>query len=122
MKFLMTVPMLILLITSCSSPNKQRTKWTDKSMRVMIDPDSIDEENYVQIQSALVRSGKFTVVDRARGMQAAEKEQERLHRNNSDRFEDKEKWAHWGKMYGVGSIIVPHVQCTKENSFMNRTK
>lgn len=110
-----------LLSVGCSSV-KERTKWTDKGMRVMIDPDSIDEENYVQIQHALVSSGKFTVVDRARGMNAMKKEQERTQRIESDRFADKEKWSHWGKMYGVGSIVVAHTQCLKENSFMNRTK
>lgn len=111
-----------ILFTACSSAPVARTKWTDKSMRVMIDPDSINEENYVQIQQALVRSGKFTVVDRARGMNAVKKEQELTHRKEEDRFADKEKWSHWGKMYGVGSIIVAHVECTKDSTAFNRTK
>jgi len=105
------------VLAGCSSIPK--TKWTDKSLRVMLDPDSISEENYVQIQSALVQSSKFTVVDRAAGMRAAEKEQERLHRTESDRFADKDKWAHWGKLYGVASIIVGHAQCRKTGSFWN---
>lgn len=110
----------LVILAGCSSA--PRTKWTDKSMRVMIDPDSIDEENYVQIQRAIVGSGKFTVVDRARGMKAMKKEQERTQRTEEDRFADKEKWSHWGKMYGVGSIIVAHVQCRQEHATFNRTK
>jgi hypothetical protein len=118
---IISVIFLLMGISSCATPTP-RTKWTDKNMRVMIDPDSIDEENYVQIQHSLVSAGKFTIVDRSRGMNAMKKEQERTQRGEADRFADKEKWSHWGKMYGVGSIVVAHMQCTKENSFMNRTK
>jgi uncharacterized protein (DUF2249 family) len=60
---------------------------------------------------ALVKSNTFTVVDRENGFKAMKIEQERLHRDEADRYEDKQKWAHWGKMYGVGGIIVPHVNC-----------
>ncbi len=114
-----TLAILILLATAVGCSSAPRSKWTDKNMRVFLDPDSISEEHFVQIQSALVRSGKFTVVDRAVAMQAIKKEQERLHRNESDRFEDKEKWAHWGKLYGVGSIVVGHAQCQPKGSFWN---
>ena len=102
------------LAVACSTTPVPKTKWTDKNMRLLIDPDSVPEEHYVQIQNALVRSGKFTVVDRAQGMRAVQKEQERLHRNESDRFADREKWSHWGKMYGVGTIVIGHVNCMKE--------
>jgi len=119
MKIILFV-LLSLAVTGCAST--PRTKWTDKAMRVMIDPDSVSEENYVQIQTALVKSGRFTIVDRARGMNAMKKEQERTQRIEEDRYADKEKWSHWGKMYGVGSIIVAHTQCTKEHSTFNRTK
>lgn len=108
-------------ITGCSST--PRTKWSDKSMRVMIDPDSIDEENYVQVLQALVQSEKFTVVDRSRGWKAAKKEQERLHQGSeAGRYEDKEKWAHWAKLYGVGAIVVANAQCQKANAFLSQTK
>jgi hypothetical protein len=113
--------LVVGFVSSCST-STPRTKWTDKNMRVMIDPDSIDEENYVQIQQALVSAGNFTIVDRARGMNAMKKEQERTQRVEADRFADKEKWSHWGKMYGVGSIVVGHLQCRKENVLFNRTK
>jgi len=118
MKTLILIISLLALV-GCASAPVPKTKWTDKNMRVMIDPDSIDAEHYVQIQTALVRSAKFTVVDRGTALRAAQKEQERLHRNEADRFEDKEKWAHWGKLYGVGSIIVAHAQCVKEGVWYN---
>lgn len=123
MKTTILLVLATLTLASCSSGQvKERTKWTDKGMRVMIDPDSIGEENYVQIQNALVNSGKFTVVDRAQGLKAMKKEQETTQRVETDRFADKEKWSHWGKMFGVGSIIVAHTQCRREHSMFNRNK
>lgn len=107
-----TVLLVSLLFMGCSSVPK--TKWTDKNMRIMVDPDSIDVANYVEVQTALVKTGKFMVIDRASAYKAAQKEQERLHKTEGDRFEDKEKWAHWGKMYGVGAIVVGHIQCVHE--------
>jgi len=106
----------VLLITACSHTTP-RTRFTDKTTRVMIDPDSIDANNYVRIQQALMQSGKFVVIDRAQAYNAIKAEQERLHRDEATRFEDKEKWAHWGKLYGVGGVIVGHSQCAREKSF-----
>lgn len=105
-------------VTGCSTA---RTKWTDKTMRVMIDPDGIDANHYVKIQQALVESGKWVVVDRGMGYNAIQKEQEREHRFQTDRFLDKEKFAHWGKLYGVGGIVVAHAQCqVKDGWFLKK--
>lgn len=109
---------LVLVFVGCSSEQK-RTRFTDKNMRVMIDPDSISIENYVRIQKALVETGAFAVIDRSKGMNAIKKEQERLHRNEVDRFADREKWAQWGRLYGVGAIVVAHDQCYNKQSFWN---
>lgn len=103
------------IFASCASA--PRTKWTDKTMRVMIDPDSISADHHVAIQKALVESGKWFVVDRAKGYQALKAEQERLHRDEEDRYADREKYAHWGKMYGVGGIVVAAAQCKKKQGF-----
>lgn len=113
--------LLILVIASavgCSSSLK-RTKWTDKNMRVFIDCQQLDDSQCAQLKYSIVSSGVFTVVDRDSGMTAIQKEQERMHRKQIDRFDDKEKWAHWGKLYGAASAIVAHVQCQQENSFWN---
>jgi hypothetical protein len=77
----------------------------------MIDPESIDAEHYVKISSALVKSGRFIVIDRAAGFNAIKREQERIHRSDVDRFADREKYAHWGKLYGVGGVVVAHADC-----------
>jgi hypothetical protein len=100
----------LILIVGCASPEK-KTKFSDKNMRLMIDPASISPENYARLQTALVQQEMWTVLDRSSGLEAIKKEQETLHRTSSDRYEDKEKWAQWGKLYGVGSIIVAHAQC-----------
>lgn len=94
-----------------------RTKWTDPAMRIMIDPDGIDANHYVKIQQALVASGKWVVVDRGMGYNAIKKEQEREHREQTDRFLDREKFAHWGKLYGVGGVVVAHAQCTTKDGW-----
>lgn len=101
----------LTILSACASKEVKRTKFTDKAMRIMIDPASVDVQNYTSIQSALVQSNNWVVVDRARGLAAIKKEQEQLHRTSIDRFEDKEKFAHWGKLYGVGGVLVGHVQC-----------
>ncbi len=101
-----------LFIVGCSSKTP-RTVWTDPVMRVMVDPDSIDTANYVRITNALIKNGKFRVIDRGQGYMAARKEQDRLHREKLNRFDDKEKFALWAKMYGVGGIVTAHSQCQR---------
>ena len=85
----------------------------------MIDPDSIDPKDHITLQNDLIASNKFYVVDRANAYKAIKKEQEREHRDNQDRFEDKQKYAQWGKLYGVGGVIVAHLQCTDNPSTEN---
>lgn len=102
------------LITGCATP---RTRWTDKTMRVLINPEGISANHYVKIQQALTESGKWVVVDRGMAYDAIKKEQEREHREQSDRFLDREKFAHWGKLYGVGGIVVAHAQCTTKDGW-----
>lgn len=117
MKRVITISILLIL-ASCSS-NKPRTKWTDKNMRVMIDPMSLESVDYVRLQAALVTSKKWAVIDRAKAFSAIKKEQEMLHRKNVDRFDDKQKWAQWGKLYGIGGVIVANVKCHRVRSFWN---
>lgn len=104
-----------LCMFGCSSAVK-RTKYSDKTMRVLIDPSSIDSSNHVAIQQALVETGKFFVVDRSKAFAAIVHEQNRQHTSMSDRFEDREKYAQWGKMYGAGGVITAHVQCANNGT------
>lgn len=80
-------------------------------MRVMINPEGLTEVEYMDIQTQLVQTNMFTVVDRSRGIQAIKKEQREQHVTEKERYEDREKFAHWGKLYGVGSVIVAHSEC-----------
>ncbi len=107
MKNLLVISILVLL-ASCSTA---RTKYSDKNMRVMINPEGLSEVEYMDIQDRLVETGAFTVVDRSRGIKAIKREQNEQHVSEKDRYEDREKFAHWGKLYGVGSVIVAHSEC-----------
>lgn len=109
---------LLVSMIGCSSP-PIRSKWADKNMRVMIDPDSVSVQDYVAIQTALVKEDRFMVVDRAQGLRAIKTEQERLHRREIDRYADNEKWAIWGRLLGVGAVVVGHSQCTRVKPFFN---
>lgn len=115
MRNLVLIFMLATVIAGCAST--PRTKWTDKTMRVLIDPDSIEANHYVRIQQSLVASGKWFVVDRASAFRAIKKEQNQIHREETDRYSDKEKFSHWGKLYSVGGIVVAKAQCTNKQTW-----
>lgn len=104
--------------SSCSH-RPVMTKYENPIMRVMIDPDSIQYDQFMMLQTSLLQSGKFIVVDRSSGFKAAKKEQERQHRGEADRFDDREKYAWYGKMYGVGGIVVAGVRCERMASFLS---
>jgi hypothetical protein len=106
----------VLGLTGCST-ERVRTKWTDPAGRVMVDPRSVSAEDYVSIVTALTQSGKWFVVDRSNGLRAIKAEQEMLHRNEVDRFDDQEKYALWGKLYGVGAVVVGTKKCRSFRGF-----
>ena len=111
---------LMLLLVSCSSL-PEKTRWNEVAMRVMVDPDSIPESQYVVLISSLMQSGRWSVIDRARGWEAVKQEQERTHVSEPERYDSRYKWAMWGKMYGVGGVIVANVQCEEQRTwFLNR--
>lgn len=108
----------IVFLASCNS-KPVRSKNSDKTLRVAIDADSIDQKNHTILQNDLVNSKKFYVVDRSEGLRAIKIEQEKLHREDADRYEDKQKYAQWGKLYGIGSIIVAKMNCADNPSTEN---
>lgn len=105
------------IATGCATA---RTKYSDKNMRVMIDSEGLDYRQLVRLQTSLVQTGKFTVVDRAAGFKALKREQDRQHRIEADRYSDREKFAQWGKLYGVGTVLTANVQCVDKASFWNQ--
>lgn len=113
---LLTV-LLVVLLNACAS--EQRTKYSDHAMRVFLDPDTIDEANYSLVQTALVNSGKFTVVDRGAAINAAIKEQDRLHKDQKDRFDNKGKYARMSRLLGAGGVVVARANCVVSPSIFN---
>lgn len=114
MKYVLLIS-LALFLSNCAS--KERTKWTDPAMRVMVDPTGIPARDYVRIVSALKKSGKWFVVDRRDGLRAIFKEQRMIHRVRPDQFKDEEKYSIWGRLYGVGGVVIAHVDCAKTYGF-----
>lgn len=110
----------MLLLVSCSSL-PEKTIWNEVAMRVMVDPDSVPESQYVVLIGSLMQSGRWSVVDRARGWEAVKQEQERTHVSEPERYDNRYKWAMWGKMYGVGGVIIANAQCEEKRTwFLNK--
>lgn len=101
---------LLLVLVGVSSCAVKRTKDSDKSMRVMLDPKSLDQNESMSVKAALFDSGKFYIVDRSQAYNAVIQEQDRQH-SDDNRFENSQKYAQWGKMYGAGSVIVASSKC-----------
>lgn len=116
--FIVFIITISTLSSGCSSV--RRTKFTDPVMRIAIDPTGIDANNYVRIQQALSETGKWIIVDRSLAFEAIIKEQQRQHRDMSDRFMDKEKYAIFGRLLGVGGIITAHNQCVLKKGFWKK--
>ena len=118
MKSILIIAVLFTL-ASCAT---KRTKFSDKNMRIMVDSSGLNMSDYTSLQTALVQSNVWTVLDRSRGLAAVKNEQEQLHQYNSDRYEPSEKFAHWGKLYGVGAVIVAHSECHNRPNQWNTTE
>lgn len=121
MRNYITILLLAAMATGCAGKTP-RTKFSDPVLRVMIDPDSLPANHHVRVQQALVASGKWIVVDRSDGLRAIVKEQNQLHRDSVDRFSDREKWARWGALLGIGGVVVGRVQCADKQSWFSGSK
>lgn len=117
-------------LCGCSTA-PQITKWTSPDLRVAIDPMGIDPANYVRVEEALVKTGKFFVIDRGSGFKAALNEQD--HNNGRqygsydktatfERYGDSDRYARIGKLYGVGSVIVAQTRCGVVQGFFKNTR
>lgn len=110
--------LVVGLVSGCSTA---RHRDNSPELRVMVDAESVDAISRMQIQSFLLKSGRFYVVDRAEGLSAAVKEQNMLHRDHAERFSPEEKYALWAKLYGVGGVVVAKSSCTKLAGWMAYT-
>lgn len=113
MKIVLLAPLLLIVI-SCATP---RTKDTDPSLRTMVDPQNLDKSNYARIVTALKASGKYIVVDRADGFEAAKREQDFQYTDASQRVETRERYATYFKMFGAGAIVSAKSMCHPSQRF-----
>ena len=113
---------LLLILSACSTTHVRRDLANDPARRVFIDPHGIDPANYVAVRRAIVQTGKFEVVDRAEGFQAAILEQELQHNRMGQNFSDKEKWAWMGEFYGAAAVVHATVQCFEKKNFWGTFK
>lgn len=111
---------LLILLVLASGCGTSMVRSNSPELRVMVDPDSVSRNSLHELEAELMDSGRFYVVTRGAGFAAAQREQERLHRDEPTRYEDAQKWAHWGKLYGVGGIIVAHQECQEKDGFVSR--
>lgn len=110
---------LVVSLLGCATP---RTKHTDPAMRVFVDPDSLDKKNLPRLKAALQAFGNWIVVDRDAGYNAMNKEQDRQYKDSENRIDQRERYAIWGKQYGVGGVITASSQCSASKRFLaNRT-
>jgi curli biogenesis system outer membrane secretion channel CsgG len=111
--------LLLLILITASSCAVKRTRDSDKGLRVAVDSTGINQEDHAGLQNALVQSGKFYVIDRLRAFKSIKNEQDRLHRTEADRYAPAQKYAHYGKLYGVGSVVVATAKCSGAESSKN---
>lgn len=94
----------------------ERNKWSDKNMRISVQPhvNGCDEVDTADIQAQLMKQNKWTIVDRQAGYRSAFGEQDLVHLQKADRFANNYKYSHFGKMSGVGSIVIPKCYCGRD--------
>lgn len=121
MKTLFYIVGLVLVLVTCTRcASTPRNKLTDPTHRVAVDNAGIEAKHFVQIVNALKENGRFIIVDRSRGFEAILKEQEREHKDMPDRFADREKYALWARVFGLGAIIIAHADCTVKSGFFKK--
>lgn len=112
---------LTALLSACSSGPVRKTermeKWTAPEMRIAVYSPDLPSMSQSQVQDALQETGRFWIVSRGEGLKAIFSEQEMLHRDQMERFENKEKWAHWGKAHGVGAVMFAQNRCQEVVSY-----
>ncbi len=115
----MKILILTLISVVLSSCAVKRTRDSDKTLRVMLDPKSTQSEDYDSIENALVESGKFYVIDRGAAFNAVKKEQSSEYTQEADRYQPEGKYAHYGQLLGAGAVVVVSSECGGAQSSQN---
>jgi len=118
MKNLIIIGLLLSFTSGCAT---SRTRYSDAQMRIAIDARSIDKKHHDKLLTA-VKSGEreWQVIDRAAGFRFTIEEQDREHgKKTADRFLAEDKYAHWGKLYGVGAVLIASAECQDQKGLFN---
>ena len=115
---MMVLSAIIVGVSTLTGCGHARTKLTDAQHRIAIDPTGLSARQYVRFQQALVASGKWIVVDRAMGMDAVMKEQNKEHVAQPERFADMQKYALWKEMMGIGAVAIGHADCFTKSGWL----
>lgn len=118
MKTLIFVILIAMIVSGCATP---MTKFNSPVMRVFVDPDTLNQADYTRVVHAISKTGKFKVVDRKAGYQAALNEQDRQHVNQANRFDNREKFALYAKLFGARGVVVATAECQDSTGFFANT-
>lgn len=100
----------LMALVSCAS-KEQRTVESDQVLRVAIDISNIDLGNHQALQSALLKTKKFIIVDRGPGMSMINQERQSQWGIGRAVYEPALRAAMGGHMMGAGGIITPVIYC-----------
>lgn len=113
-KILLTILSLLTFFTAACSHTEYRTKFSDAQMQVGIDPGTMDVEHYTALQESFLKDGRFLIIDRFKALQVLKDEQHVENRGNErERFDPGLRYAEWGKLHGLGSVVIPSWSCIK---------
>lgn len=107
-----------VFILGCASEVK-RTKLSDPTLTIILDDKGLEPSDYIAVQESLFATGKFKILDRSKAYDAIRAEQMREHRLESDKFNDSEKYAQWGRFIGAGGVVTASYECKGAESNQN---
>lgn len=100
----------LLATVGCSS-KERRTVSSDQVMRIAIDLSNIDLGNHQALQSALLKTKKFVIVDRGPGMKMINEERQSQWNIGRAVYEPSSRAAMGGHVLGAGGIVTPIIVC-----------
>lgn len=100
----------MMALVSCAS-KERRTVESDQALRVAVNLEHIDLGNHQSVQSALLKSHKFIIVDRGPGMSMVNQERAAQWGVGRAVFEPAKRGAIGGYQWGAGGIVTPVLTC-----------
>lgn len=100
-------------ISSCSTTEIKRDKHSDPLFYVFIEPIRSKHEDYVGLRRALLATGRFRILERGSNFYSSLSEQDRQHKQFSNRFRDDLKYAWLKEMMGARGMIEVNSRCNQ---------